>query len=106
MKTLRFEGHSDDTFGEYGWSNEDFDNCASERPIICTVQSGKDRLNVIGQYGLDGVAPCWTIGIQLVDEGDELPLWPIRFERCHSYSHALVMDVPDDVELIFWEPKR
>jgi hypothetical protein len=29
MPTLRFEGYSDDTFGEYGHTNDDYDNCAS-----------------------------------------------------------------------------
>ena len=30
---LRFEGYSDDTFGEYGVTNDDYDNSASGKPI-------------------------------------------------------------------------
>jgi hypothetical protein len=33
MKTLRFEGYSDDTFGEYAVTRDDYDNCASGEPV-------------------------------------------------------------------------
>lgn len=29
MPTLRFEGYSDDTFGEVAYFEDDYDNCAS-----------------------------------------------------------------------------
>ena len=38
MKTLMFEGHSDDTFGELT-TGEDHDNCANNAPIIFKVLS-------------------------------------------------------------------
>ena len=37
MKTLRFQGYSDDTFGEYGVTNQDVDNCGSCKPIQCLI---------------------------------------------------------------------
>ncbi len=37
MRKLRFEGYSDDTFGEYGLTGDDVDNCASLEPIQCIV---------------------------------------------------------------------
>jgi len=33
MQEFKFEGCSDDTFGEYGVTNDDYDNCASGEPI-------------------------------------------------------------------------
>lgn len=38
MHTLKFHGYSDDTFGEYGVTNQDCDNCASGMPIQCVVE--------------------------------------------------------------------
>lgn len=40
MKTLKFEGYSDDTFGEYGVTNQDVDNCATMEPIQCVIDCG------------------------------------------------------------------
>jgi hypothetical protein len=96
VKTLRFEGHSDDTFGEYGVTMDDHDNCANGTPIAFLVSAGNDRLSVVGKYN-----GCWLIGTQLVMEGDALPSWPMRFEAEHDYSHALVIDVPDDATVKF-----
>jgi hypothetical protein len=41
-KTLRFEGFSDDTFGELT-TREDYDNCASGEPITFLVKSSLPR---------------------------------------------------------------
>jgi hypothetical protein len=38
MPTLRFEGYSDDTFGEYAHTNNDYDNCASGESIEFLVE--------------------------------------------------------------------
>lgn len=43
MRTLRFEGYGDDTFGEYGLTRDDVDNCASGTPIQCVVDCGEFR---------------------------------------------------------------
>lgn len=37
---LKFEGYSDDTFGEYGVTGEDVDDCGSMEPIQCIVNAG------------------------------------------------------------------
>lgn len=39
MKTLKFMGYSDDTFGEYGVTNEDVDNCGRGNPIQCVINA-------------------------------------------------------------------
>jgi hypothetical protein len=41
MKTLKFHGYGDDTFGEYGITGQDRDNCANEKPIQCVVDCGE-----------------------------------------------------------------
>lgn len=39
MKTLKFMGHSDDTFGEYGATMDDIDNAGSGEPIQCVIKA-------------------------------------------------------------------
>ena len=104
MKTLRFEGCSDNTFGEYGVTNEDYDNCAACTPIQCIVDcGGHGRVMVIGQYSrISCNNGCWMTGISKVEEGDILPLWNYRLEQGECpYSPALKMDVPDDFRLVW-----
>ena len=104
MKTLMFEGHSDDTFGELT-TGEDHDNCANNAPIIFKVLSlsaGAGVL-VIGHYHLapDGV---WTIGLAPVQEDSPIPDWPTRFRLSdRGYSPALEIDVPDDAHVELYQ---
>lgn len=100
MKTLIFEGMSDDGFGEHTTGTE-FDNCASGEPIVFRVKSGGVGLHVWGQYsGRDwpkSAPGCWVIGVQQLDEDVSLPDWPIRFGTAkRGYSPLLYIDVPDD----------
>lgn len=109
MPTLRFEGHSDDTFGEYGHFNEDRDNCASGSPHVFKVEGlSKDGtrsgLHVWGLYD-PALCPkstpaCWIIGIQQLEEDLALPDWPMRWEITErGYSPVLVIDAPEGVTL-------
>lgn len=83
MRKLRFEGYSDDTFGEYGLTGDDVDNCASMNPIQCVVDCGEfGRLMVIGQYSkLSCDNGCWMIGVSKVDEYDDFPDWYMQFRE-------------------------
>lgn len=104
MKTLRFEGYSDDTFAEYGTTGEDYDNCAADTPIQCTVDCGEQgRAMVVSQYSrISCDNGCWTIGLSKVGEDDVLPRWGYRFRQGDRvYSPVLEMDVPDDFKLIW-----
>jgi hypothetical protein len=103
MKTLRFEGCSDDTFGEYGVTNEDHDNCASGKPIEFLVKAGEEALVVRGQY-CPGKCGGWLVGVAHWERTDadehHLPDWAMRFERGERpYSPALIIEAPDDVEI-------
>jgi hypothetical protein len=100
MKTLRFEGYSDDTFGEYAAFRVDDDDCATGTMRMFRVASGTDELVVCGQYAARGTPGMWMIGVQVVDDDKPLPAWRIWFERSgQAYSPALCIEAPDDVTL-------
>ena len=108
MKTLRFEGYSDDTFGEYAVTKEDHDNCANGEPIVFKVSSASaaSGLYVTGQY-CPGPCTGWLIRIARAHENDDerVPDWPMRFvagER--PYTPALLIDAPDDVTVVLCHP--
>ena len=108
MKTLRFQGYSDDTFDCSGPGIDvDHDDCAQGSLRAMRVSSGDMGLIVTGQY-----APCilnrnmhlhsWVIGIcnqiELFSDTKPLPNWPIRIMSCErTYTPLLEIDVPDDV---------
>ena len=98
MPTLRFEGHSDDTFGEYGLTNDDYDNCASGKPIEYLVLDPATRLAVVvvGQH-CPGSATGWMIGAApSTDDWERVPDWPMRFEP-NGYENRLVIEAPAGV---------
>ncbi|MGE5523426.1 MAG: hypothetical protein ACM3SS_06915 [Rhodospirillaceae bacterium] len=102
MPQLRFEGCSDDTFGEVAHFRDDFDNCASGEPVeyLVTAPDG-DSLLVVGQY-CPGGATGWLIGVAHADDDDEkpLPAWPMRVDRGdRPYSPALIIEAPEGVTL-------
>jgi hypothetical protein len=108
MKTLRFEGYSDDTFGEVAVSHVDYDNCASGKPIVLKVwsKSANDGLFVVGQY-CPGPLTGWMIGIGRLNDDDDfcLPSWPMRFGKAdRPYSPAFLIDAPDDVTVEVHQP--
>lgn len=98
MKTLKFHGYSDDTFGEYGVTNQDYDNCSNGKPIQCIVDCGeRGRVLVVGQYGSVSMdSGCWLVGMTKADEYDDLPDWNFRYEESGcGYSPSLLMDLPE-----------
>lgn len=103
MKTLIFGGSSDDTFGEITPYGNDYDNCASGKPIEYLIESISERQSIliVGQY-CPGSASGWLIGVSRHDEDDDKPLppWPIRITPGpRTYTPALAIDVPDDAML-------
>ena len=98
MHRLNFYGCSDDTFGEYGVTGYDIDNCGSCEPIQCVIDCGnRGRLMVIGQYSRASANNgCWMVGVSKVDEEDEWPDWLISVEYCGEveYSPKLVICIP------------
>lgn len=100
-----FEGRSDDTFGEYGVTNDDYDNCASGKPIrwAITTPAG-EGLVVFGQHCPAG-AGGWLIGVSRLPGDDDIaiPEWPIRFERSEdprfTYTPRLIVEAPADAQV-------
>lgn len=104
MRTLIFGGSSDDTFGEITPRGDDFDNCASGKPIEWLVHSESESaaMLVVGQYSA-GAAGGWLVGVAPWDPGHvdaPIPQWPIRIRPSdRPYSPALEIDVPDDATI-------
>ena len=99
---LKFEGYSDDTFGEYGVTGEDVDNCGNMEPIQCVVDAGTHgRLMVIGQYSkVSCNNGCWMIGISKVEEKDVFPDWNVSLLQGEAeYSPLLEFELPDEAEV-------
>lgn len=102
MKVLEFYGSSDDTFGEYGLTNEDVDNCASYKPIMCKLVSTDGEMVVIGQYDRFRNG-CWDIGVSQVDKHTPIPNWRMEFcTASNGYSSLLRLVVPYDTRLIWY----
>ena len=100
MKTLRFRGYGDDTFGEYNVTGIDVDNCASGKPIQCIVKAEGRAVIITGQYDRLNNG-CWDIGVSLFDEEIMAPDWAMRI-LFEDYSTVLEIDVPDDVTLAWY----
>jgi len=109
MPLLRFEGYSDDTFGEYAHSNDDYDNCASGEPIEYLVLGpavdGQTPSGIVvtGHY-YPGESYSWMIGVANYDpdfEDRNLPDWPMRIEPASStrYNPSLLIEAPEGVTL-------
>lgn len=95
---LRCEGGSDDTFGVYGAGpDDDFDNCASGKPITFRVSHLDEAMYVVGQH-CPGPCGGWLIGIATADSERNIPNWPMRFEQSERpYSPALIITAPKGV---------
>ena len=101
MKAFRFEGYSDDTFGEVEQTSDEYDNCASGKPIQYELKT-PDGAGVIvtGLYGNPiNKGAGWMIGVETIDEGKPID-WPITMHPSHEgYWNQLAVLAPDDAEL-------
>ena len=84
MPILRFEGYSDDTFGEIAHTKDDYDNCASGEPIEYLVAHRASGTGVVvtGQH-CPGKSGSWMIGVANWDPDfadTDFPRWPMRIE--------------------------
>ncbi|MBP3798014.1 MAG: hypothetical protein J6I46_09620 [Ruminococcus sp.] len=94
MKTLKFYGYSDDTFGEFAETNVDYDTCGEDIAVELIVSDGVKRLSVIGRYGSTGT---WSIEVFSHDE-DHNPDWTMRL-YFEDYSPVLEIDCPDNIRV-------
>lgn len=110
-----FSGYSDDTFGECTPRGDDFDNCASGKPIRYRLYSESQRAGLVvwGQFcppGCDG----WLVGVAPIDPDHDDDAcqramgWGVSFQPCDkdgtSYSPRLVIEnAPEDCVLTCME---
>jgi len=104
MKTFKFQGYSDDTFGEYEQTDIDYDNCGNGKPIEFELKdkSGKG-VRIIGLYGNDHINKsrgCWMIAVGAIDE--DMPIdWKVTITPSYEgYRNQCVVECPDDIELV------
>lgn len=98
MPTLRFEGNSDNTFGEYGFTNDDYNKCPLYEPIEYLVNDTTRGLGVVvtGQYCPGKYSVGWFIGVANYQPDKPFPSWPMRFDP-DSDCNALVIEAPEGV---------
>lgn len=115
MKTLIFQGYSDDTFTETT-TGESFDNCSNGVPIQFKVMM-RDGSGIIvtGCYGTSTLrgdrvlgVNCWMIGVQSIHESKPVD-WKITIEPSFDrYRNRLTVEAPDEsiLSLINKEPEE
>ena len=101
MPTLRFEGYSDDTFGEYAHTNDDYDNWDNGEPIEFLVKDPltDSALIVTGQH-CPGNSFGWLIGVSNGNINMPFPSWPMKFQPQEEPFFAdpcLVIEAPEGV---------
>jgi hypothetical protein len=103
--TVKFEGHSDDTFGAYWKGGDvDHDDCANMSMRVMHVKAGEDQMLVTGIYA-PASAATWVIGIAPADEDQTIPPWPMRWSFS-GYSAILELDLPEGFEITLILPKK
>lgn len=111
MKRLRFHGYSDDTFGEYGVTDIDHDDCATSSHRAFRVAAEGQSIIVVGVFSPKHTPGSWVVGVQIDpvdgDGGGSLPDWPMRFVPSgRPYSPALEIDAPDDVTVTLLRDRK
>jgi hypothetical protein len=104
--TLRFEGYSDDTFGEVAHFKDDYDNCASGKPIEYLVEDRATGRGIVvtGQH-CPGNSGSWLIGVANHDPDYadvDFPRWPMRIEAQdyrNGFQPSLVIEAPATVTI-------
>jgi hypothetical protein len=108
MPILRFEGYSDDTFGEVEHFKDDYDNCSSGDPIRYLVTAKNEHgieqsIVVTGVHGENSAG--WSVAVENYDPefGDiDFPRWPMRIEPQNyrnGFQPSLVIDAPEGVTI-------
>jgi hypothetical protein len=103
LRTLRFYGHSDDTFGyeeivDGSDRGDDHDNCNNGSLMAFKITSKDEGMIVTGQYAPSPIPDgTWVVGITLLKEDSPLPNWPMKWGTSDLvYSPSLILEAPDD----------
>lgn len=104
MKIYKFEGYSDDTFGEYGITNIDYDDAAQGELIQFKLKNQEGHgLLITGSYfpmhdskgreyfSGDG----WTISATTLSEDNPVD-WAVQLHPCfEGYRSQMTVTVPE-----------
>jgi hypothetical protein len=102
MQTITFRGYSDDIVyvktAKHDEEDEYHVSINDEHPYVGTFHVGK--LFVVAFYSPHN-SGCWGFGVCQMEEGINLPNWPVRFKTHpkRKYSVVLEIDCPDDVRV-------
>ena len=100
MRTIKFQGHSDDVFEIHGTvpsRGEPHQSDCYERFASVKIVYGEFGVWVHGRYAPADTAATWMIGIAPLDEDIPLPGWAMRWGTAENgYSPILEIDIPDD----------
>ena len=102
MKTFKFAGYSDDTFGEFEVTNNFFDNCSTGEPIQYELKTPEGVGVVItGMYSNSiNKGDGWMIGVNVIDEHKPVIDWRFRLEPSYErYQNLLIVEAPVNSEL-------
>lgn len=111
MKTLKFQGYSDDTFSCIGLGVDvDHDDCAQGtlRAIEISSPSDDRKMVVVGQFAPPKSPGSWWIGVQCDDDDGYSVPWPTRYaiQSSDIYSPTLIVDAPDDAIVRLIRPRK
>ena len=104
MKKLRFEGYSDDVFGEEE-TGITIDSYRSDSPLCFLLESKEEnsKLVISGSYSpyLTTGHGCWNLSVCQAEEDYPIPDWNIRIKQSAEtkYTPAILLDVPDDTTI-------
>lgn len=102
MKTYRFSGYSDDTFGEYAQTNDDYDNCASGSAIQYELKTPDGAgIIVTGLYcNPINKGDGWMIGVNAINEYKPVDDWTLELKPSFDgYRNQLIVTAPDNAKL-------
>ena len=104
-KRITFWGASDDLVEIEGDVPGCDEYACYAETLVFQIRGGGCRMNVVCIYGVSG--GTWCFAPALVDEGEGFPDWPLQIQACDigrhrtdPYSMMLVIDVPDDAEVV------
>ena len=97
MREYKFYGASDDLLEMEGAEREEI---SCHEGAAYHLKSEDGELIVYGVYAphpTEGAA--WVVGVSMVDEGQCIPEWPMRFDtHDRRYNPMLVVEAPDDTK--------
>lgn len=101
MSQVRIYGASDDLIEFDGGIYDEVNILPIGGEWHGELRAGTGRLLVWARYANDGM---WMLGISQVGDAIPLPDWPIMIRSAQGdesgYSVTLVIDAPDDVEMV------